>query len=142
MATLVYDWRMSILRTYAKNFLDKMGIAVTSLCALHCIILPFLLPLLPLVGLTFIVDEAFEISLFATTVVLGFSALSSGYFRYHRRLYPMLLLFVGCFIYVMKLLFGIEDDPVFVMLSASFIVAAHMLNMKFTNEHDRCECHS
>lgn len=130
------------MRTYAKNFLDKMGIAVTSLCAFHCILLPFLLPLLPLLSLTFIVDEAFEMSLFATTVVLGFSALSSGYFRYHRRFSPMLLLLVGCLIYVMKMVLGIEDDPVFVMFSTSFIIAAHMLNMKLTNEHDRCECHS
>lgn len=129
------------MRAYAKNFLDKMGIAVTSLCALHCILLPVLLPLIPLIGLTFIVDEAFEMSLFATTVVLGFSALSSGYFRYHRRLYPMVMLFVGCIIYLTKLWIGIEDDPILVMLSAAFIVAAHMLNMKLTSEHDQCECH-
>lgn len=130
------------MRDQAKNFLDKMGIAVTSLCALHCILLPFILPLLPLVGLAFVVNEAFEMGLFATTVVLGFSALSSGYFRYHRRLYPLLMLFTGCAIYIFKLWVGLEDDPSLVMLSASCIVVAHLFNMKLTNEHDRCECHS
>jgi len=33
--------------------LDKLGIWVSSLCALHCLALPVLVPLLPLIGSSF-----------------------------------------------------------------------------------------
>lgn len=129
------------MRTEAKTFLDKMGITVTSLCALHCISMPFLLPLLPLLGLSFVGNEAFEMSLFTITIALGFSALSAGYFRYHQRLYPLIFLMIGFVIYLAKLWVGMENEPVFVVLSASFIVTSHVLNMKLTQTHSNCESH-
>ena len=71
-----------------RHTLDKVGIAVTSLCAIHCIMLPVLLPILPLLGLTWVHNHAFERIILLITMVLGFITLFAGFHRYHRKLYP------------------------------------------------------
>ena len=72
--------------------LDRIGITATSLCALHCIMLPILLPALPLLGLGFLADHAWEHVFLLITALLGGFALYSGYKRYHQKYYPFYLL--------------------------------------------------
>jgi len=44
----------------AQKLLDITAVAVSGLCALHCLALPFLLVLFPLLGTTILTDEAFH----------------------------------------------------------------------------------
>ena len=76
--------------------LDRIGITATSLCALHCILLPILLPILPLMGLSFLADHTWEHIFLMMTAVLGTVALFSGFKRYHKRLYPFLFTLLRC----------------------------------------------
>ncbi len=122
----------------AKNLLDKIGIAATSLCAIHCLLLPLMLPLFPLIGASFLAQDAFEQGFLAITMVLGFFALYSGYKRYHNRLYPFSLLFLGGFIYWQKDLFGDAAEPFTVMIGALLVVAAHLINIKLTRRCADC----
>lgn len=125
--------------------LDRIGITATSLCALHCILLPVLLPALPLLGLSFLADHAWEHVFLVITAILGTFALFSGFKKYHKRLYPFYLLFIGVFIYWIKHDFSEELQPYFILLGASLIVAAHVINLKLCNSCKQCtddECHS
>jgi hypothetical protein len=122
----------------AKNLLDKIGIAATSLCAIHCLLLPFMLPLLPLIGASFLAQESFELGFLMSTMVLGFIALYSGYKRYHHQLYPFSLLFSGGFIYWQKDIFGADVEPYTVILGACLVVAAHVINMKLCRRCTDC----
>lgn len=124
--------------------LDRIGITATSLCALHCILLPVLLPALPLLGLSFLADHAWEHIFLVITAILGTFALFSGFKKYHKRLYPFYLLFIGVFIYWIKHDFSEELQPYFIILGASLIVAAHIINLKLCNSCKQCtdnECH-
>ena len=135
----------------AKNILDKIGIAVTSLCALHCLLLPALIPILPLIGADFMAAEAFEDGVLLLTMVLGFVALYSGFSRYHQQVYPFVLLFCGGFVYWQKHYFGADVEPLFVAVGAALVVAAHVVNMKLCRSHkdksrngqcdEHCLCH-
>jgi hypothetical protein len=122
----------------AKNVLDKIGIAATSLCAIHCLLLPLMLPLFPLIGVSFLGQDSFETGFLAMTMVLGFLAIYSGYKRYHNRLYPFALLFLGGFIYWQKDLFGDAIEPFTVMFGASLVVAAHLINIKLCRRCSEC----
>ena len=119
--------------------LDKIGITATSLCALHCILLPVLLPALPLLGLSFLADHVWEHVFLILTAILGTIALFSGFKRYHRRLYPFYLLFLGVTVYWQKHDFSPENHPYIIFLGASLIVAAHLLNIKLCNSCKKCE---
>lgn len=118
--------------------LDRIGIAATSLCALHCILLPILLPALPLLGLSFLADHTWEHVFLIATAVLGTFALFSGFKRYHRKLYPFYLLYLGVAVYWMKHSFAEDFQAIFIVLGASLIVAAHFINMKLCNSCRQC----
>ena len=118
--------------------LDRIGITATSLCALHCILLPVLLPALPLLGLSFLADHAWEHVFLLITALLGTVALFSGFKKYHRKIYPFYLLFLGIFIYWIKHDFAENIQPFFILVGASFIVAAHLINLKLCNDCRQC----
>ncbi len=118
--------------------LDRLGITATSLCALHCILLPVILPALPLFGLSFLADHAWEHVFLLITGVLGSYAVLSGFKRYHRRLYPFYLLLVGIAVYWMKHDFSEEVQPYMIVIGASFIVAAHIINLRLCNSCKKC----
>jgi len=125
--------------------LDRIGITAASLCALHCILLPVLLPALPLLGLSFLADHTWEHVFLLLTAVLGTFALFSGFKKYHRRLYPFYLLFLGIFIYWIKHDFAEALQPYFIVIGTSLIVAAHIINVKLCNSCKQCaddSCHS
>lgn len=119
--------------------LDRIGITATSLCALHCILLPILLPVLPLVGLSFLADHAWEHVFLLLTATLGTIALFSGFKRYHKRLYPFYLLYVGVALYWIKHDFSQTLEVYFIMGGASLIVAAHYINIKLCNSCKECD---
>ena len=118
--------------------LDRIGITATSLCALHCILLPVLLPALPLLVLSFLADHAWEHIFLIITAILGTVALFSGFKKYHRRLYPFYLLFLGIGIYWIKHDFSEAIQPYFIIIGASLIVAAHVINLKLCNSCKQC----
>jgi len=125
--------------------LDRIGITAASLCALHCILLPVLLPALPLLGLSFLADHTWEHVFLLLTAVLGTFALFSGFKKYHRRLYPFYLLFLGIFVYWIKHDFSEALQPYFIVIGTSLIVAAHIINVKLCNSCKQCaddSCHS
>ena len=122
--------------------LDRIGITATSLCALHCILLPVILPALPLLGLSFLADHAWEHVFLIITGILGSIAMFSGFKRYHRRLYPFYLLMIGLVVYWMKHDFSEQVQPLMIVVGACFIVAAHVINLRLCNACRECsdEC--
>ncbi|HAT42208.1 MAG TPA: MerC protein [Rheinheimera sp.] len=124
-----------------RNTLDKVGIAITSLCAIHCIMLPVLLPLLPLMGLSAVHNHAFERIILLITMVLGFVTLFAGFHRYHRKLYPFYSLFLGGFIYWQKDAVGPQYEHFVLIIGASLVVLAHVLNLRLCNQCHSCESH-
>lgn len=119
--------------------LDRLGITATSLCALHCILLPVLLPSLSLLGLGFIGDHEAEHWFLLATLILGSIALFSGFKRYHRKIYPFYLLFLGGFIYWHKHSVEESMQPVMVVVGAALLVAAHLVNLKLCNSCRTCQ---
>ena len=63
--------------TASKN-LDKAGIWVTTVCAIHCLLLPVILPLLAMAGLAFIGEDLLENAILGLSVVIGLLSLISG----------------------------------------------------------------
>lgn len=118
---------------------DKVGIMVTSLCAIHCILLPVILPVLPLFGLSAAHNHAFEGFVLLFTMVLGFITLFIGFHRYHRKLYPFYALFLGGFIYWQRGAWGHDYEHVILVIGAALVVGAHLMNMRLCNQCKCCE---
>ncbi|WP_166425319.1 MerC domain-containing protein [Paraglaciecola sp. 20A4] len=122
-----------------KSLLDRLGIWASSLCAVHCLALPILIPLLPLIGASFFAEDWFERIILSLSMIVGFWALLSGFYRYHRRIYPLYSLMLGGIIYWNKDMFGESYEPFTIAVGAMLIVGAHVVNLKLCKSCHSCD---
>lgn len=115
---------------------DRVGATASFLCAVHCAVLPFVLTLLPFLGLGFLADHRFERIFVACAALLAAIALVSGYRRHRQRL-PLFLVTPGVALLLTGVLIvDLDTQP---MLHASLVTcggllvaSAHVFNLRFT----------
>lgn len=122
-----------------RYIIDKVGVWLTSLCAVHCLLFPLILPLAPLLASSFVASEWFERAILTFSILIGFAALFIGFHRYHRQLYPIYSLALGGLLYWNKEMFGHDLEPLAVTIGAIFIVAAHIFNMRLCKKCKTCK---
>lgn len=122
-----------------KSMKDRLGIWASSLCALHCLLLPILIPVLPFVSASFFAQDWFEKTILSLSMIIGFWALLSGFYRYHRQLYPLYSLLLGGLIYWNKDMFGEAYEPFTIATGALLIVAAHITNINLCKSCSSCQ---
>lgn len=119
--------------------LDRFGVWLTSLCALHCLLLPILIPLAPLIASSFVADVWFERVILSASILVGFAALFIGFQKYHRQLYPIYSLVLGALIYWNKHMFGEAYEPITIAVGAFLIIGAHLANLRLCKKCNSCE---
>lgn len=118
--------------------LDKVGVWVSAMCALHCIMLPIMIPAIPLLASSFVAQGWFEGSILTISIIVGFAALLIGFKQYHRQIYPIYSLSLGALIYWNKDIFGEAYEPFTIAIGAGFIIAAHLINLKLCRQCKSC----
>ncbi len=138
--------------------LDRVGSAVSSLCAVHCLLVPFLLGALPVVGLAFLIEPAFEWTIIGASALIGVLALGGGAKR-HGAPGPLVAFALGLGLFVVARLLehaaghahvgdaahhGMRTAPWLVVtlsvLGGIAIVAAHLWNTRLVGTHAHT-CH-
>lgn len=109
--------------------LDRAGMWITTLCAIHCLLLPLILPLLALAGLAFIGEDLLENTILGLSVVVGLWSLVGGA-RQHGEWRLLVLLLAGAFIYSLRDILGPIGEPFIILLGAGMIIYAHWSNLK------------
>lgn len=129
------------MKTSLLGKLDRVGITASALCAVHCAIMPFVITLLPLVGLEFLSSIWIEVGIIVLSIVIGLSSLVPSYIKYHQKIAPIVLLIVGfLFIFGTHLLGFHELEPVLVPLGGITIATAHLLNWKWMKPFHSAHC--
>ena len=116
------------------GFADKLAISGSVLCALHCLVTPLLIVLLPSVGSSFLADESFHLWLVVLIIPTSLIALGLGC-RKHGHLRFLFIGIVGLsFLVSAILLESIFHSDVLekgLTLIGSFIIAvAHIDNFR------------
>lgn len=122
---------------------DRVGATASLLCAVHCALLPFVLALLPLVGLGFLAGHTFERVFVACAAVLASVSIFTAY-RRHRRPHAMFLMVPG----IALLVFGIAIDldahvvvhTVSVVTGGILVASAHVTNLVLSHRHRGTGC--
>lgn len=126
--------------------LDLIGFSASTICAIHCAIMPFIIVSLPLLGLEFIANPIIEFIILGLSLVIGLFTLRAGYFEHHGKLTPALLFVLGMSIVISgHFLFhdhaNVEeagehfDEYLFFIIApigAMMIAYAHFINRKWT----------
>lgn len=115
------------------QFADRIGAMASFLCALHCAALPFVLALLPLVGLGFLADHRFERGFVLFACVLASFALGRGFVR-NRLSLPLLLAAPGVALLLLGVIWissnALLVHSVLVTCGGLLLAGAHYFNLR------------
>ena len=115
------------------TILDRLGIWISGLCALHCLAIP----VLPLLASSVFGEVWFERTILSLSILIGSVALIAGAVRYHGQVYPLILLLSGGAIYWFKDMFGESGEPFTIAIGAMLIIVGHWINMRLCR---KCRC--
>ncbi len=124
---------------------DRVGATASFLCAVHCAALPFVLAVLPALGLGFLADHKFERIFIACASCLALAALIRGYRRHHvatplRIAVPgLILLWVGAWIFDAES--SLPLHATLVTTGGCLLAYAHIRNLRQTHLSNAC-CHA
>lgn len=135
--------------------LDLIGFSASTICAIHCALMPFIIVFLPLMGLQFIANPFVEYIFIAASLVIGSFTFKHGYFNHHKKLYPFLLFLTGFTIILIGHFFFHEhshdviqdpvsannDEFIFLMIApaGAFIIAiSHLINRRLSKTPKLC----
>ncbi len=135
--------------------LDLIGFSASTICAIHCALMPFIIVSLPLIGLEFIADPIVEYIFIGASLVIGTFTFKHGFFNHHKKIYPFLLFLTGFIIILAGHYFfhnhsheamaenthGLSDETLFLMIApvGAFIIAiSHLINRKLSKVPKVC----
>lgn len=123
---------------------DRIGATASFLCAIHCALLPFVLALLPFIGLEFLASQRFErcFVLFACTLAL--LAMVRGY-RRHQIALPLLLATPGLALLLLGVTYAehysIILHSVLVTCGGLLVASAHFVNLRSDRRYGHDHVH-
>jgi hypothetical protein len=124
---------------------DVLGISASTVCAVHCIVTPLLLGLLPAFAAYLPGDESVHSILACGVAAFGTLALVTG-FRRHRRAAVLLLMFAGLAVIFFVSFFAdvfpsCEWEAPLMVVGSALMIAAHYRNGSFCLACGSCDAH-
>ena len=121
---------------------DRIGATASLLCAVHCVLLPFVLALLPLIGLEFLAGHTFERIFVACAATLACASILTAY-RRHRKPHALYLMVPG----IVLLLCGVGVDlnvhvvlhTVAVVCGGVLVASSHITNLVLAHRHQHAQ---
>jgi len=108
---------------------DGVGIATSIVCAIHCALLPVIIPSLPLFGVNIIHNAFFEWTMIAVAFLVGSYSLYHGYIRHHHSLVPGMIFLLG-FVFLVAKQFFAAQEFIFLSVAVLLIITAHYINYR------------
>jgi len=111
--------------------IDSIGITASTLCVIHCAVVPLIFSSLPLIGLSFLASPIVEWGMIVFALMIGLYSIGLSYLRTHKRPLPVVLLIIGFAIIMLGHIFLSGLTEVFVVPAGGLaIAAAHFVNYR------------
>lgn len=126
---------------------DKLGVAGSGLCLLHCLALPVLVGALPSLGLVFLADEMVHEILAFLLIGLAALAFVPGYRRHgDKRVLVLMAIGLGLILFATWGSAVIDlhgaGETIVSVAGSLFLISAHFLNHSFCKSCSVCEAKS
>ncbi len=126
-------------RYFSQEFVDNTGACLSFACALHCMAMPLLVVVLPLIGLSFLATERAELVLITGAIALAIGSLAWGV-RLHRSWRALLILIVAlAFIVISRTAVEGSFEVVFYSIGGILLASAHLVNRHLCKTCPACE---
>ncbi len=117
---------------------DRVGATASLLCAVHCALLPFVLALLPLIGLEFLAGHLFERIFVACAAALASASIITAYRRHHRP-HALFLMVPGIALLLFGIAFNLDAHVAIhtasVVTGGVLVASAHVTNLVLAHRH-------
>ena len=124
---------------FSQELVDNTGACLSFACAIHCMAMPLLVTILPLIGLGFLANERAELFLIAGAIGLAIGSLAWGV-RHHRSWRALLILIVAlAFIATSRTAVEGTFEVVFYSIGGILIASAHLVNRHLCKTCPVCE---
>jgi len=132
------------MKTYhhllSKNVWDKVGISASIMCAVHCLLMPVLLPFIALSHLKIISEPFFENGMITFAVLVASFALTRGYCSQHKQVLPFYFYAAGMtFVLLGKFLIAEDLEALLVPIGAFFFAVSHSVNLLLCKTCSSCK---
>jgi len=136
---------MSATSRHSHSVLTRLGFSASTICAIHCMAMPFLIGVLPALGLGFLASGWFEIAMIGISVVIGAVTLGTSY-RLHRQVNPIIMMVSGAVVLLFNF-FGHEFHselaetlhPYIATVGGLMIAYSYWINNKLCSSCEICE---
>ncbi len=121
--------------------LNWVGATASLICAIHCLAMPLLIGVLPILGLSLLASSWLEWSLIGFTGAVGLFTLIPSYHLKHRRLQPLTLFLLG-FGLILGTKFLLDEGSSLetsgLVTGALFVAGANLTNHRLTHTCTTC----
>ena len=123
--------------------LDKFAVSTSTLCAIHCLALPLLIGVFPVLGTTIFGYDRFHEVLLWAVVPMTVISLTLGC-KKHKSLSTALLGVVGLTILIVAVILGhesltVSSERILTLIGVSVVALAHIRNYKLCRRL-ACDC--
>ena len=126
-------------RHFNRELVDNTGACLSIACAIHCLAMPLLVAVLPLIGLSFLATERAELILITGAIGLAIGSLAWGV-RHHRSWRALLILIVAlAFIATARTAVEGTFEVVFYSIGGILLASAHLVNRHLCRTCPVCE---
>lgn len=125
--------------------LDKLGVIASSVCLVHCLVLPFVLILLPFAGLEYLASNAAHKVLAFFVLLFALTAIVPGYLQHRRKtiliamLFGLSLVMLATFSLAALNLSNLETP--LITVGNLILVATHLQNRRHLSKLHNISCH-
>jgi len=122
---------VALIKLFRRISWDYVGLSASTLCAVHCLIFPFLVMLGSVSGLGLFYNHQYENFIIVASAIIGFSSLVPSYFNHHRKLNALAVFAIGfSLISLGRLNVPMLLETLLTTLGAGFVALAHLINLK------------
>jgi len=128
----------------AQELTDKLSIALSMLCAIHCLVLPFILVILPSLAVLQLQDESFHLWMLYAVLPISIFALTMGC-KKHKRYQLLAVGGTGLLLMVLAVTLGHDllgeiGEKGLTLVGAILVATGHFLNFKSCQKLKECGC--
>ena len=118
-----------------QSHIGHVGSCASVACAIHCIAMPFLITILPTLGIYWLASGWFELT--ALTIAIGFSLMSLCWgYKQHGRSRLFWLILAGTLWF---LLGYIRHEHLYSFVGGGCMITANLMNHRFCTTCSNCE---